>query len=78
MNQEVVDRIPFEIQQRIVYNFLLLREDILPALSTLIGMRKLCQVAPETITPEQLMQSIDHAIEHLEWCYETYMSKLPQ
>ncbi|KPL85579.1 hypothetical protein [Herpetosiphon geysericola] len=74
MNQEVVDRIPFEIQQRIVYDFLLLREDIQPSISVLVSYRKLLQVAPATITPDncqQFMQSIDQAIEQLEWCYQT-------
>lgn len=81
MNREMVDRIPIEIQKQIVYNFLLLRDDIQPCIGTLVGYRMLINSYVETISIadcQHVMQRLDSAIKQLEWCYLTYIRSLQQ
>ncbi|GAA5526271.1 hypothetical protein [Herpetosiphon gulosus] len=81
MDREIVDRIPLEIQKQIVYNFLLLREDIQPCVGTLVGYRMLINSYSETINIadcQHVMQHLDAAIKQLEWCYQTYFKSIKQ
>lgn len=81
MDLEIVDRIPIEIQKLIVYNFLLLREDIQPCVAALVGYRRLINSYPETINIadcQHVMQHLDTAIKQLEWCYQTYFKSIKQ
>ncbi|GAA5531234.1 hypothetical protein [Herpetosiphon gulosus] len=76
---KIVDKVPIEIQKKIVYNFLLLREDILPSISVLVNSKNLMNTHPETLDEEQFKQfihSITSAINLLEWCYKTYLETI--
>ena len=71
-----IKHIPPDVQQRIVYNMLLLREDIRPCVTALVGCRDLIRLHRNTLDEarfEQLLQHVFSAIDKLEWCFEEYI-----